>query len=51
MDRGGYVYPMSGQAQTVLDALLSGAKEEPALRSSPGARWKRREERVKALRS
>lgn len=26
MDRGGYVYPMSGQAQTVLDALLRGAK-------------------------
>ncbi len=25
MDRGGYVYPMSGQAQTVLDALLRGA--------------------------
>ena len=24
MDRGGYVYPMSGQAQTVLDALLRG---------------------------
>lgn len=25
MDRGGYIYPMSGQAQTVLDALLRGA--------------------------
>ena len=27
IDRGGYVYPMSGQAQTVLDALLRGARK------------------------